>query len=119
MGILANILGTGDVIKEGFKLIDSMHTSDTEKIEADTKAKTDLLAAYAPFKVAQRYLALMFGATFIFSFFMVLLMSLMGWGNVAVARLVLLEFKIAWIMLAIVGFYFGGGAFEGTVKAKK
>ena len=58
MSILSTILGSGDVISKGLGLIDSMHTSDTEMIEAKTKAKTDLLSAYSPFKVAQRYLAL-------------------------------------------------------------
>ena len=28
-------------------------------------------------------------------------------------------FKIDWIMLTIVGFYFGGGAFEGVINKKK
>ena len=71
MGILSKILGAGDVIKEGFQLIDDLHTSEEEELAARAKAKTDLLQAYAPFKIAQRYLALMFGATFLFSFFLV------------------------------------------------
>ena len=37
MGILSTILGSGDVISKGLGLIDSMHTSDTEMIEAKTK----------------------------------------------------------------------------------
>jgi len=28
-------------------------------------------------------------------------------------------FKIDWIMLTIVGFYFGGGAFEGVMERKE
>jgi hypothetical protein len=118
MGILANILGTGEVIKEGFKLIDSLHTSDTEMIEATTKAKTDLLSAYAPFKIAQRYIALMFGFTFLFSFFLILAMTLGGIGDLKAAREVIVEFQIGWIMLTIVGFYFGGGAFESLKGGK-
>ena len=55
MGILKTIFGSGDVISKGLELIDDMHTSDVEMVEARTKAKTDLLAAYAPFKIAQRY----------------------------------------------------------------
>jgi hypothetical protein len=34
MGILSTILGSGDVIGKGLDLIDSMHTSETEAIEA-------------------------------------------------------------------------------------
>ena len=119
MGILASILGSGDVIKAGLDLIDDMHTSTEEEIQAKTKAKTDLLTAYAPFKVAQRYIALMIGFTYVGSFLLVLTMTLMGGGDINEVRSVILEFQIAWIMLVIVGFYFGGGAFEGVKKIKK
>ena len=70
MGILKTIFGSGDVISKGLELIDDMHTSDVEMVEARTKAKTDLLAAYAPFKIAQRYLALMFGGSYVISFWL-------------------------------------------------
>ena len=126
MGVIGKILGTGNVVEKGLGLIDSFHTSETEAIEAKTKAKTDLLSAYAPFKIAQRYLALMFGFTFIGSFLLVLAMTLfniMGWatitqGDIEIIKQVMAEFKIGWIMLTIVGFYFGGGAFEGVQEKK-
>ena len=111
MGILSTILGTGDIVTKGFELIDNIHTSDEELIGAKTKAKTDLLSAYAPFKVAQRYLALIFSGTFVVSYFLVLALVFMG-KDVLHIRAVIAEFKIAWIMLTIVGFYFGGGAFD-------
>ena len=63
IGILAKILGSGDVVKQGIDLIDSMHTSTEEEVAVKSKAKTDLLQAYAPFKIAQRMLAFMFGFT--------------------------------------------------------
>ncbi len=119
MGILATILGSGDVIKAGLDLIDDMHTSTEEEIQAKTKAKTDLLASYAPFKVAQRYLALMFGFTFISCFTLVLGMSLFGSADIATVRSIIGEFWIGEIMALIVGFYFGGGAFEGVKRAVK
>jgi len=106
------------VIKEGFKLIDSMHTSDTEEIAAKSKAKTDLLEAYAPFKVAQRYLALMFASTFLFSFFMVLGMTLFADADLEAVRAVISEFWLAQIMTIIITFYFGSGFVEGTLKAR-
>lgn len=118
LGIIKSILGSGDVIGKGLQLIDDMHTSEEEEIAAKAKAKTDLLTAYAPFKIAQRFLALMFGATFILSFTLVLTMTLGGWGNTDDVRVVLSEFYIGEIMGAIVLFYFGGGAFEGAFKAK-
>ena len=119
MGLLSTILGSGDVITKGFDLIDSMHTSETEAIEAKAKAKTDLLTAYAPFKIAQRYIALMFSGTFLFSFFLVLSLTIAGIGDIASIKAVLSEFYIGEIMLTIVVFYFGGGFAEGAMNARK
>ena len=67
MGILGKIFGAEEVIKSGLDLIDDMHTSDEEEIAAKAKAKVDLLNAYAPFKLAQRYLAFMFTFMFLLS----------------------------------------------------
>lgn len=118
MGIINNILGSGDVIGKGLDLIDSFHTSETEAIEAKTKAKTELLASYAPFKLAQRYLALIFSVTFVFSYLLVLLLSLRD-TDITEVQQIITAFKIDWIMLTIVGFYFGGGAFEGLIEKHK
>ena len=118
MGILATLLGSGDVLSKGLDLIDGMHTSDVEAIETKTKAKTDLLSSYAPFKVAQRYLALIFGFTFVLSYLMVLSLFFMGKEIGAVQELIT-AFKIDWIMLTIIAFYFGGGAFEGVMNKKE
>ena len=76
LAVLGKILGSGDVISQGMKLIDDMHTSDEEAIAAKSKAKIDLMSAYAPFKIAQRYLALVFGATFLGSYMLVLGMTI-------------------------------------------
>jgi archaellum biogenesis protein FlaJ (TadC family) len=119
MGILSTIFGGGDVISKGMDLIDDFHTSDTEMIEAKTNAKTQLLQAYAPFKIAQRYLALMFSATFLLSFILVLGMTLAGKGDIDAVKSVLSEFYIGEIMLTIIVFYFGGGFAEGALNSKK
>ena len=119
MGILSTILGGTKVIEAGFALIDKMHTSDAEMVEAKSKAKTDLLTAYAPFKVAQRYLALLFTVTFLSSFVLVLIMTMLGETDIANVKGVISEFWIGEIMLTIVAFYFSGGAVEGALKARK
>jgi len=120
LSILAKIFGNGDVIKSGLDLIDDIHTSTEEEIIAKTKAKTDLLSAYAPFKIAQRYLAVMFSVTFLSCFVLVLGMTLYGEGDIESVKAILGDFYIGEIMLTIVLFYFGGGAFEGvTEKLKK
>jgi len=117
MGILSKIFGSGDVINKGMDLIDSFHTSDTEMIEAKTKAKTDLMTAYAPFKIAQRILATLFAVTYISTYVLVIIMTFQG-QNVEAVKGILQEFQIDWIMLSIVMFYFGGGLAESVMKKK-
>ena len=118
MGILSTILGSGKVIEAGMNLIDEMHTSTEEEIAAKAKAKTDLLDSYAPFKVAQRYLALIFAFTFVGCFLLVMGMTLSGYiSSLSDVKVVIDDFYIGEIMLLIIGFYFGGGFAEGTIKA--
>ena len=57
LGIIAKILGSGDVVKQGLNLIDEMHTSTEEEVAVKSKAKTELLAAYAPFAMMNRNIA--------------------------------------------------------------
>lgn len=119
MNILKSIFGGGDVIKAGMQLIDDMHTSTEEEIQATTKAKTDLLKAYAPFKLSQRYLAMLFAGTFLSSFLLVLGLTLESGGGIDDVKVVLDEFYIGEIMLTIIIFYFGGGVFEGVIAKRK
>lgn len=119
MGILGKIFGAEEVIKSGMDLIDDMHTSDEEEIAAKAKAKADLLNAYAPFKIAQRYLALMF--TFVFLFIMAngVLGAMYGWidiKKVEAARDFASDMWLGEIILAIVGFYFGGGFADSIIQ---
>ena len=119
LGVLGKILGSDKVIEKGLGLIDSMHTSSEEEIAAKAKAKTDLLQAYAPFKIAQRWLALMFGITFLGSYVLVLAMTLTGKGDPDAVTKVMDQFTINYAMLVILGFYFGSGAVEGFLEKKK
>jgi len=116
--ILGKILGSGDVVEKGMALIDSMHTSTEEEVAAKSKAKTDLLAAYQPFKLAQRYIALMFTFTFISCFALTMGMTLAGKGDIEGVKAILGDFWIGEIMLLIVGFYFGGGLAESIQQRK-
>jgi hypothetical protein len=119
IGILTSILGNAKVIEKGMDLIDQVHTSDEEmeRLKAETKIQT--MQAYAPFKVAQRYLALMFTATFLSSFFLVLVMTLMGKTNIPDIKQVIDDFYLGEAMLTILAFYFGGGMIEGVVGKVK
>lgn len=118
LGILAKIFGSGEVIKQSLDLIDDIHVSETEAVETRAKAKADLLSAYAPFKIAQRYLAIMFGVTFLASYVLVLAMTISGYGDTEAITAVMDQFSIDFSMLLILGFYFGGGVID-SVKAKK
>jgi len=112
LGVLSKIFGSGEVISKGIDLIDSMHTSTEEEIAAKTKAKTDLLSSYAPFKLAQRYLAIMFAVSFLGTFILVMGMTLWGKGDIDAIKQVLGDFYIGEIMLTIVAFYFSGGVVD-------
>ena len=114
LGILKTIFGSGDVISKGMDLIDDAWTTDEEQRESKTNAKTALLKAYAPFKVAQRYLAIMFTGVYLLTYAMVMGMTL--WGSdpnlITNVKVVISEFNIDFIMGTIVLFYFGGGTIE-------
>lgn len=117
---IGKIFGADKVIEKGMELIDDAWTSDEEEIQAKAKAKVDLLGAYAPFKLAQRYIAFMFTAMFIFIMANGVIGSLYGWidiANVQEAKEFANEMWLGEIMLAIVGFYFGGG-FADSIKRK-
>ena len=119
LAILGKILGSEAVISKGMDLIDDMHTSSEEEIAAKSKAKIDLMNAYAPFKIAQRYLALMFAGMFLFIMANGVVGALYGvidMDNVEAAKDFASDMWLGEIMIAIVGFYFGGGLAESVKK---
>lgn len=116
MSVLGTILGSGEVISKGLDLIDDIWETDAEKRESKTKAKIALMNSYAPFKVAQRWIAIMFTINFILTF----------WATVILWALekdmdgfleIIAAFNIGWIMFAIVTFYFGGGLSESVGRS--
>jgi len=117
--VLAKILGSGDVIKQGLDLIDEMHTSTEEEVKAKTEQRVQLMQSYAPFKIAQRYLALMFGAVFLASYILVLSMTISGYGDPDAVTKVMEQFSINYAILIILSFYFGGGVIDSVKGLKK
>ena len=109
MGWLASIFSPSTIVNG----IDKMVYTDQERAEKQEK----FLKLYEPFKVAQRYLAIMFGSTYCISWFITLMVSF--FNNVDKQMAYLTSGDMGNIVLAIIGFYFFGGAAEGAVKAFK
>lgn len=117
LGLLGKIFGSEKVIQSGIELIDSLHTSTEEQIEAQTKSKVALLEAYAPFKLAQRVLAFAFTFVYLSCFALVLGYTLVDQvADAEKVKQVLEDFQIGYAMLIILAFYFGGGAAEGILQ---
>jgi len=113
-GVLGKIFGSTKIIDAGINSIDALVFTPEEK----SKAKLALLKAYAPFKIAQRYLAIIFAGQFSMAFFAALILSLLGQPIDPVLKVVA-AFSLGQIMLAIVAFYFLGGAITGSFGKKK
>jgi hypothetical protein len=119
LSVLGKIFGSGDVISKGIDLIDSLVVTSEEEIQAKTKAKTEMLNAYAPFKLAQRVIAFAFTFVYLACFSLVLGFTLAERATDAdMVKQVLEDFQIGYAMLIILAFYFGSGAFEGVMNAK-
>ena len=107
-GWLGKIFGSSAAVSKGLDLIDEAWDTDEEK----AAAKIAMLKAYEPFKLAQRYIAFAFTFIFLTCFLLALAMNQFGFGDLSGLKEIMGEFKIGYIMLAIVSFYFGGGMFN-------
>jgi len=120
LGLLGKIFGSDKVISSGIALIDSFHTSTEEEIAAKTKAKVEIMQAYAPFKLAQRVIAFSFTFVYLACFGLVLAYTLTDQVSDAdKVKQVLEDFQIGWAMMIILGFYFGAGAAEGILQTRQ
>lgn len=123
--ILGSIFGSDTVISGGMKMLDDAFYTDSEEAEDKAKAiqqkadhKINLLKAYAPFKVAQRYIAVVFLFCFTVSYLGIL--ALTGFDIETKKYIEVIDaFNIQWIMMTIVMFYFGGGLVESVGRTKK
>lgn len=128
MGILGKIFGSDKAIAKGFDLVDDLWTSKEETIHARAKAKSEIMSAYAPFKVSQRIIAwavtgvvllcfvTAFGIT-IWDFFTAgQITNAKGEDIVDVLTQLLDSFKLGWAFTLIILFYFGGGMAEGITE---
>ena len=112
MSFFSKLFGNDKIIEAGISGIDALVFTDEEK----SNAKMQFLKLYEPYKLAQRYLALIYSipyasawlVTFIASFFVDVTL-----------QMELLKGDAFYINIVILSFYFGGGAAEGIVKQIK
>ena len=110
-GIFGKMFGSDKVIDGAMRGIDALVFTDEEKAKMSiTKGelKIKLLQSYEPFKLAQRYLALIFSGLFVAAFITALVLALLDMSYQPVLDIVE-SFSLGYIILAIVTFYFGGG----------
>ena len=119
MGILTSLFtsdSASKMIDGALSGIDKTFYTDQEKAESKKGMiilKTKLLEAYAPFKLTQRYLALIFSG--LFSFLLLISTGLSAFGYIEEVKQIIQiidVFSLNWIMLAIVSFYFSAGLIE-------
>lgn len=126
MGLFKALFSSG-AVTQGLGLIDKAFYTDGEKAENFNK----LLAAYEPFKLAQRFLALTLGLPFVFIHIVLVVCWMISIFTAGPG----LEYKFIFEQLKLVAeynnttlgepffyvvlFYFGGGAVEGIVKRYK
>ena len=118
MSILGKLFGSSDHISKGLDMVSS--TGDALVFTKEEKAewKLKLLQAYEPFKLAQRLLSLVVGIPFVFIH--ILACVLMACGVETASEVAKSNNETLGLPFSlIVGFYFGGGAIEGALKAGK
>jgi hypothetical protein len=120
IGFIKKIFGSDSVISAGISGIDKIVFTDEEKSDAKMK----LLKLYEPFKLAQRYLALIFSSTYCLAWFTAFLIEVIDVFieknlDTSVLYDLLTKSDIPFIVALIVGFYFGGGLAEGAIKQMK
>lgn len=137
MGFFARLFGSDNVINKAvdgiYNGVDSIVYTDQEKAENENKKsslKVQLLNAYAPFKIAQRFIALIVGIPFVaihLITFIAWIVSIFFLGsspgyNFTFEQLSLIgewnNKTLGEPFAYIIGFYFFGGAAEGIVRAR-
>ncbi|WP_419810811.1 hypothetical protein [Bacterioplanoides sp.] len=117
MSILGSLFGNENVVK---KTVDGIYNGIDAVVYTEEERKENfqkLLKLYEPFKIAQRFLALIFGIPYAAAWFITFCVSFTD-HNIE-PQLELLSGTMGSVVLAIIGFYFLGGAAEGLVRKNK
>lgn len=111
-GLFSTLFGNDTVIQSGIDTIDKIAYTEEEKADG----KMEFLKLYVPFKIAQRFLALIFGIPYALAWFCTFVASFFTDVSKQIAMLSDPS-GIGPVIALIVGFYFGGGAAEGVINA--
>ncbi len=119
MNIFGRLFGSDKVIDGAISGIDkAFYTKEeqAESLERRIALKVKLLQAYEAFKIAQRFLAMLYGIPYVSAWFITFAASFF----VDVERQMdyLVNSDMAMANLIILGFYFLGGAGESIMKYK-
>ena len=120
--LLGKLFGSKKIIEAGISGLDKAIYSAEEKADYHLK----FLAAYEPFKIAQRLLALLVISIYLFVFLVGSLFMLYG-GIVDNETYVLISKDLlnlnnetlAWAVITILAFYFAGGTVNSISQMKK
>lgn len=107
MGLFSKIFGTDSAIKSGLDLIantgDALVFTDEEK----SKQKVELLKAYEPFKLIQRFLVMLFCVPYVAFYSVVIVGAFYGYHFEDVTSIINDAFQYP--VLGAVGLYLTGG----------
>ena len=112
MGIWSSLFGSTKIINAGIDGLDAIIFTDEEK----SRAKQEFLKLYEPFKLAQRYLAVIFSVPYVLAWIITFFASFF---IDTAKQFELLNGDIGSIVFAIVSFYFLGGVASGILKSRK
>lgn len=125
MAIWSKLFGADKVINAGIRAGDALFFTDEEKSEWRLR----LLRAYEPFKIAQRWMAILLTTPFVALHSLAgVQILIMGWlpgalqKSVHESALVLMEHNNETLGLPVaivLGFYFGGGMIESYARKDK
>jgi len=109
MNILGKLFGSDKAMSGIYDGLDALVYTPEEKAKNFQK----LLKLYEPFKIAQRFLALIFGIPYALAWFVTFCLS---FKFDITFQLQLLSGTMGNIVLAIIAFYFLGGTMSGLKK---
>lgn len=122
LNLIAKIFGSAKVINAGISAVDKAIYSAEEKADYHLK----FLAAYEPFKLAQRLLALLVISSYLFVFLIASVLMVVGgifnydlYITTTTELMKLNNETLGWPVITILAFYFAGGTVNSIRQMKK